>query len=459
MNDNELEFVLSPKYIDFCNTTKNVDIDILEGTTASGKTTVAAGIKFMRMVSESTKKQHIIASRTVGTAEKNIINSENGILDLQPGAKYCGNGDKDNKFPHIKFEGKIIYILGYDTKDKWENALGGQYGCVYIDEINTADIDFVREVLPRNDYLCATLNPDDPNLTVYSELINKSRPYKKYEKDVPDEIMKELLKVAPLKNARYWFFTFRDNASLTEEDIEKKKSVAPPGTKLYKNKIQGLRGKATGLVFNITAANIINEVEAKQHDFIHYSIGVDTSYSRKSHDKLTIEFIGITANRKCILLEEETYNNKDATTPFAPSDVIPKIVAFAEKCKVKWGFAPNIFIDSADSGTIEEARKFKRDVGCIYNFVPAWKKTKNVTRVQLEQSWLKTGDFLIVDTCTAYLEECDVYSYTEEGTLEDKNDHSIQGCQYAWLPHKKKIGNWEIIKQLIKDADDDKEAA
>lgn len=453
--NNDLEFVLSQKYIDFCNTIENVDVDVLEGTTASGKTTIAAGIKFMRMVSASNKKQHIIASRTVGTAEKNIINSENGITVLQPGAQYLGNGDKDNKFPHIKFEGKTIYVLGYDTKDKWENALGGQYGCVYIDEVNTADIDFVREILTRNDYLCVTLNPDDPKLPIYNELINRARPYKKYEKDVPNEIMQELLKVAPLKNARYWFFTFYDNAGLTEEQIEKKKSIAPPGTKLHKNKIQGLRGKATGLVFNVTSENIINEVEAKQYDFINFSIGVDTSYSRKTHDKLTMEFVGITANRKCILLEEEVYNNKDATVPFAPSDVIPKIVAFAEKCKIKWGFALNIYIDSADSGTIEEARKYKREVGCIYNFVGAWKKTKNVTRVQLEQSWLKTRDFLIVDTCTNYLEECDTYSYTEEGELEDGNDHSIQGGQYGWLPHKKKIGNWEVIKDLIKDADDE----
>lgn len=453
--NNNLEFVLSQKYIDFCNTIENVDVDVLEGTTASGKTTIAAGIKFMRMVSASNKKQHIIASRTVGTAEKNIINSENGITVLQPGGQYLGNGDKDNKFPHIKFEGKTIYVLGYDTKDKWENALGGQYGCVYIDEVNTADIEFVREILTRNDYLCVTLNPDDPKLPIYNELINRARPYKKYEKDVPNEIMQELLKVAPLKNARYWFFTFYDNAGLTEEQIEKKKSIAPPGTKLHKNKIQGLRGKATGLVFNVTSENIINEVEAKQYDFINFSIGVDTSYSRKTHDKLTMEFVGITANRKCILLEEEVYNNKDATVPFAPSDVIPKIVAFAEKCKIKWGFALNIYIDSADSGTIEEARKYKREVGCIYNFVGAWKKTKNVTRVQLEQSWLKTRDFLIVDTCTNYLEECDTYSYTEEGELEDGNDHSIQGGQYGWLPHKKKIGNWEVIKDLIKDADDE----
>ena len=191
---NNYDFPLSQKYIDYINTIKNVDVEFLEGQTASGKTTIAASVKFMRLVSESPKKIHIIASRTTGTAEKNIINQDNGILDLHKNAKYKGNGDSENKFPHIQFEGKIIYILGYDTKDKWENALGGQYGVVLIDEINTADIEFVREISSRNDYMIGSLNPDNPTLTIYSEFINHSRKYKKYENDVPITILEELKK-------------------------------------------------------------------------------------------------------------------------------------------------------------------------------------------------------------------------------------------------------------------------
>lgn len=454
-NEEKYDFILSQKYIDYVNTTKNVEVEFLEGQTASGKTTVAASVKFMRLVSESPKKLHIIASRTTGTAEKNLINQDNGILDLHKNAKYNGNGDKANKFPHILFEDKVIYILGYDTKDKWENALGGQYGIVLIDEINTADIEFVREISSRNDYMIGTLNPDDPNLPIYDEYVNCSRPYKKYENDVPEEIMKELNKCQSKKNWRYWFFTMDDNAALTEEEKEKKRRSIPEGTKIYKNKILGLRGKATGLVFDVNKKDIITEEEAKKMKFIRYSIGCDTSYSKKSHDKLTFEFVGITEDKKCVLLEEETYNNKEREVPFAPSDVIVKLVRFAEKCKVKWGFALNIFIDSADSGTISEAEKYKRETGCIYKFVGAWKKTKNLTRVQLQQSWFKTNDFLIVETCKVYIDECNTYSFTEDGKLEDRNDHSIQGCQYAWLPFKKMIGNWEVIKTLIQDADDD----
>lgn len=65
-----------------------------------------------------------------------------------------------------------------DNKKKWKKALGGQYGCLYIDEVNTADIDFVREASMRCDYLMATLNPDDPTLDVYKEYINCSRPFR-----------------------------------------------------------------------------------------------------------------------------------------------------------------------------------------------------------------------------------------------------------------------------------------
>lgn len=444
------KFPLSQKYIDFINTTKNVTADFLEGTTASGKTTVGAGVKFMRMVSASPKKLHIIASKTTGTAEKNIIQQDNGILDLHRNAKYYGNGDKDNKLPHIKFEGKIIYVLGYDNKDKWENVLGSQFGCVYIDEINTADIDFVREISTRNDYLMATLNPDDPSLPVYKEFVNRSRPYQKYAVDVPDEIMQELTE-EPVTGWRYWFFSFRDNLSLTEADIQRKMDAAPKGTKLYKNKILGLRGRATGLIFDLQKSSIITAEQAKQFQYVYYSIGCDTSYSKQSHDRLTFEAVGITADKKCILLMEETHNNRDKENPFAPSDVIPLLNQFAEKVKICFGFARTIYIDSADAGTIQEAQKFKSKTACIYDFVGAWKKAKIITRIQLQQSWMKTGDFLIVENCKDFIRECNTYSYDEKGQPEDGHDHSINGCQYAWLPYKRYIGNYQAIKEVISD--------
>ena len=448
------KFPLSQKYIDFINST-NATAEFLEGTTASGKTTVGAGVKFMLKVSASTKKLHVIAAKTTGKAEETIIQQDNGILDLHKNARYYGNGDKDYKLPHIKFEGKIIYILGYDNRDKWQMVLGAQFGCVFIDEINTADIEFVREMSTRNDYLMATLNPDNPNLPIYKEFVNRSRPYKKYENDIPKSIRAELTE-APVPGWRYWFFSFNDNLSLTAEDIEKKKAAAPKGTKLYKNKIEGERGKATGLVFpNFDSKKHVKPEEwalqfltndRKAERFIQFTSGLDTAYSQKSPDTFALTFSGITSDGKHIQLEERVYNNteraKHGLEPIAPSDLAPLYTKFLDECSDKWGLTRYGYVDSADQATLTELYKYKRQKGIIYTFTPAWKQLKIIDRIMLMSGWIQSGHWYILDNCLNTIQEFESYSWDEkqDNTPEDGNDHCINSNQYGWIPYKSKIG-------------------
>ena len=448
------KFPLSQKYIDFINST-NATAEFLEGTTASGKTTVGAGVKFMLKVSASTKKLHVIAAKTTGKAEETIIQQDNGILDLHKNARYYGNGDKDYKLPHIKFEGKIIYILGYDNRDKWQMVLGAQFGCVFIDEINTADIEFVREMSTRNDYLMATLNPDNPNLPIYKEFVNRSRPYKKYEADIPKSIRAELTET-PVPGWRYWFFSFNDNLSLTAEDIEKKKAAAPRGTKLYKNKIEGERGKATGLVFpNFDSKKHVKAEEwafqfltndRKAERFIQFTSGLDTAYSQKSPDTFALTFSGITSGGKHIQLEERVYNNtervKKGLDPIAPSDLAPLYTKFLDECTDKWGLTRYGYVDSADQATLTELYKYKRKKGVIYTFTPAWKQLKIIDRIMLMSGWIQSGHWFILDNCLNTIQEFESYSWDEkqDNTPEDGNDHCINSNQYGWIPYKSKIG-------------------
>lgn len=122
--------------------------------------------------------------------------------------EYNSGGKGQYSLPHIVFrtgaEDKIIYVLGYDNKARWKKALGGQYGCLYIDEINIADMEYVREAAMRCDYLLATLNPDDPNLPVYSEYINRSRPLPEYVDDAPTELLEMLSE--PAKPGWVWWY-------------------------------------------------------------------------------------------------------------------------------------------------------------------------------------------------------------------------------------------------------------
>lgn len=434
-----MQFPLSEKYIDFLSTVDNVRADILEGTTASGKTTVGA-VKFMRMVSRSNKKLHLIAARSVGIAEKNIIQQDNGIVSIFPNARYYGNGTKDYRIPHIKFEGKIIFVIGYDSKEKWQMVLGSQFGCIFIDEINIAHMDLVREVSTRNEYMLATLNPDDPALPIYKEFINRSRPYKKYENDIPISIKRELVE-KPVVGWKYWFFTFNDNASLTEEDIERKKASAPPGTKLYKNKIQGIRCRAEGLVFsNFTAKHIISMDVAKKKNFRRIVLGIDTSYSQKSADTIAMMLVGIGEDRRLYILDERIFNNAERQEPLAPSDVVREIVEYADFCRTRWDNFRDIYIDSADQATITETIKYKRQFGSIYNFIPAYKKTKILDRVNMQLGWIATFNFFVVNNCKEYIHELETYSWAENGIPEDGHDHCINAVQYGFLPYVGEIG-------------------
>lgn len=435
---------LSPKYKAFLRT--DAKAEFLEGTTAAGKTTVGA-VKFMFKVAQNPKKLHILSGLDLGTIEKNIISKDLGILEVFAGfVEYNSNGKGDITLPHLLYKPKkgvekVVLVLGYDNKKRWQKALGGQYGCLYIDEINIADMDYVREAVMRCDYLMATLNPDDPSLPVYKEYVNCSRPLPQYIDDTPRQILDEL-KEQSKPGWIHWFFSFKDNLGLPEEKKQQIINSVAPGTKQHKNKILGLRGRATGLIFNLEDKNIITENKAKELKFILFSVGVDTSYSQNSKDTFAFIFNGITQDKKLVTLAEEVYNNADLKVPLSPSMLPPLMVAFAERNREKWGFARDIFIDSADQATITECIKYKRENGCLYNFLPAWKKTKIIDRINLQSGWMAKCDFLIVDKCFHSINEYNAYSWKEDKfEPEDGNDHTINANQYAFLPYVGKIGD------------------
>ncbi len=423
-------------------------------TTAAGKTTVGL-FKFMLKVAESPKKLHILAAKDTGTAEKNIINKDLGIIDdFGQLVEYHGNGTKDDKIPHLLYHtskgDKVIYVLGYGDKQKWQKALGGQYGCLYIDEINTADIDFVRESAMRCDYLMATLNPDDPALPIYKEYINCSRPLPEWEQETPKEI-KDELKEEPKPNWVHWFFSFVHNLGLPKEKLDKIIANTPKGTKIWKNKIEGLRGKATGLVFSNfdrkrhvkTKAWLKKLLKDGKIKIKTITAGLDTSYSSESEDTIAMIYQIITEDRRVITVDEKIYSNADLTIPLAPSDTVRNFVDFLETNRKEWGFARDVFIDSADQATITELNKHKRLHGSAHNFIPAYKKTTIIDRILLQISWLQQDAYLVLEHCVNHISELERYSWKEDknNEPEDRNDHTINASQYAWLPYKMQIGD------------------
>lgn len=446
------KLILSPKYKAFFKC--KAPVEFLEGTTAAGKTTVGI-FKFILKCAESKKKMHILSGLDLGTIEKNIINKDLGIIDdFGALTEYNSNGKGQYSLPHIVLHtsggDKIIYVLGYDNKARWKKALGGQYGCLYIDEINIADMEYVREASMRCDYLMATLNPDDPNLPIYKEYINCSRPLPEWQNETPTEIL-NMLNEEPKSGWVHWFFSFEHNYGLSAEKIEQIKRNVPKGTKLYKNKILGLRGRATGLVFsNFERSRHVKSKEwAKQfltsehkaEKFVQFSAGLDTAYSQKSPDTIAMVFHGITDKGKCIQLDERVYNNAELQIPIAPSDTVRNFIDFLDRNSKEWGLARNVFVDNADQATITELNKYKRLNGCVYTFNNAWKKTLIIDRINLQLGWFAKDCYFVLEHCKHSINELETYSWCEDkdNTPEDKNNHTIDASCYSWLPYKSKI--------------------
>lgn len=452
------ELLLSDKYKAFLK--HDAPVEFMEGTTFSGKTTVGI-VKFMLKVADSPKKLHVLSGLDLGTIEKNIINKDLGVTDIFGDlTKYNASGKGQHSLPHIIYQTpageKVIYVLGYDNKTRWKKALGGQYGCVYIDEINIADMDYVREISMRCDYLLATLNPDDPNLPIYKEYINHSRPLTEYKADAPAEL-NNMLNEEPKPGWVHWFFSFEHNLGLTKEKLKQIITNVPKGTKLYKNKIQGLRGRATGLIFpNFSRNNNVRSIDwlkKRMADkdnplkFEIFSCGVDTAYSQESPDTIAFIYQGITNRGQLIILDEEVYNNASLEVPLAPSDIPPRLVAFLERNRKKWGFARDVFVDNADQATITELRKYKRQHGSVYNFLNAYKKVERIDRIHLQLGWLNVSDikteadYIVLDHCKEHIRELESYSWKEDKyEPEDRWDHTINASQYAFIPFRNKIG-------------------
>lgn len=443
--------LLSEKYKTFLRT--DAAVEFLEGTTFAGKTTVGV-IKFMFKVAASPKKLHILSGLDTGTIEKNIINKDLGIVDIFGDlVEYNPSGKAEHSMPHIAYTTnsgkKIIYILGYDNKARWKKALGGQYGCLYIDEINIADMEYVREAAMRCDYLMATLNPDSPSLPIYSEYINHARPLPEFDGDAPREL-RSMLNEEVKDGWLWWYFSFDHNAALTPEKKAKIIANVPPGTKLYKNKILGLRGRATGLVFFnfdhknhlVSREELKRKLEKGELKFVAFSAGLDTAYSTKSPDTIAMTFMGVTDNRQVIYLDEKVYNNANLETPIAPSDTAVNFIDFLDRNGREWGVARNVFIDCADQATITELKKYKRKRPCVYIFNDSYKKVTVIDRINFMLGWLHSGHYLICKDCKEHIKELESYSWKEDkdNEPEDANDHTINASQYAWIPYRKQIG-------------------
>ena len=455
--------------------------DILEGTTGGGKT-VAAECKFIKRICMSNARNHLLCCQNLQKTEQNVISGKTGIVAMFTDeygnelVSYYPNGYKEVKAPHLRVKyhdfDQIIYFISYSDSKKADVVRSGRYGCTFIDEINKVKgtnmeevADFVVEALQRSDdYIVATLNPDDPDLPLYSELINKARPIEKYKHKGPKEI-RNLLTSEEDPEYKWWFFDFYDNPSMTEERIERIKKGCKGNKRQYDSLVRGLRGKTESLAFPyfddeqqvLTTNDILhrlNDKELKERQanikWKHLYCGVDTAFSPNTGDLIVFEFVGITTHGDVYVLDEFSFNNKDATCEEEMMDGIDvakalvgykengkEIAGFLSKNFKKWGYPEFTFIDEADASTYTSIRKLLKKYNLPYKVSKSSKKSFSLeSRLSKVNELVNHKKYWICDKCPVHIHEMNVMTVdkTNPKKVEDINNHSFDAICYAITP-------------------------
>ena len=229
-----------------------------EGVTNSSKSFIF-GIAFILRIMETpaTHTQFFLGGKTLPVLEKMFMQNPDSFYNIfKPICTYTNAGQGGAKII-VDMQGvkpnKIIYLAGYDNKKRWSDILGLTIYGFNIEEINIADNDFVSELFIRvfrnGGFLYATSNGGDPDTPVYVNHLNKGRPTAKWEHQVPKETMEELNRSEASEDFVYYFFTFDDNPTMSEEDRRKLIANTPKDSYQWLTKIIGIRGIREGVIY------------------------------------------------------------------------------------------------------------------------------------------------------------------------------------------------------------------
>lgn len=417
-------------------------VHIHEGTVRSSKTTVAI-IEFFEAVQKSDEVLHLIAAADLDAIRENILKVKYGLMDQF--SEWCSLR-KDYiggyyvvvrcDYPGKPAQKKIL-LANYSDASKWEKILGKTFGVIFIDEVNTADEQFVDECFARQ-VSCDeplqiwTLNGDTPDLWVYTKYINHARIYG----NAPMSIRKDMDRTPKVKGWWYQHWTMEDNPIMTPEKIERAKSIYPVGSYYYTIKILGERGSAGEKIYQAYMDDTLIK-PLKTESYMYFGLGVDIGATRACN---SFTLIGITADySKVGVIDKMTFEQcgyKEKTQ---------RLKEFVYKWRDKYVVPDYIAVDSAEQNYIADLRMdFKREN--LPPVIPSYKATIK-QRIDMNVVLLAKQRIEFNDT----EEGREVYrafqsAKWEDGKTglvrEDKNERIndiLDSLEYAQTRHMKKI--------------------
>lgn len=295
---------------------------ICDGTIRSGKTSVMS-IAFILWAMNSFKnKTFIIASKSVTSAERNIIKPLMEIIYLHREFDISyfrsTNTLKIARGENVQY----FYVFGGKDEASYQTVQGVTAAGAFLDEVVLMPESFVNQVLARcsvpNSKFWFSCNPEGPDHWFYKEWIQKHLE----------------------KNCKYLHFTMEDNPSLDTKIIARYEQMY--SGVFYQRYILGQWVQAEGVIYEKFASNteryLIDEVPS---DLIFVNVGIDFGGNKSA---TTFVATGFTPMLKQVIVLDAVRITKH----LSPEQLDAEFVAFAKDVFAKYNKAFNSRCDNAE---------------------------------------------------------------------------------------------------------------
>jgi len=342
------------------------DAVIADGAIRSGKTIAEALAFLLWSMSEFNGANFIIASKSVGAANRNIIRPLQQIkyirehfdikYSISKGYMTVERGKKINYY----------YVFGGMNERSQDVVQGGTMSGAFIDEAALMPRSFVEQCVARcsveNALIWFNCNPLNPAHWFKQEWIDK---------------VKE-------KHVKYLHFTMDDNPSLT--DRVKQRYINQNTGVFYKRNILGLWVAAEGVIYEDFANNpeqyIIDEVPSTwKLDYI--DVGIDFG-GTKSTTSFVLKGVYNGMRDLVILRDDELVG--DYTT----DELGLKYQEFEKKVQDEFGYYFNTYCDNAEPVLIRSLKNYAR-----MSAIKKAAKTSIFGRIKFTTTMIKTHHFWI----------------------------------------------------------------
>lgn len=402
------KFAVSPKKYLIC-----------DGAVRSGKT-LNMTISFLMWSMENFNETYFaICSKTIQSAERNILRPLQSVEGLPYKMSYSYN----NRMLTVTCGKKKNYYYLFGGKDEKSYMIiqGVTLAGLLMDEVALMPKSFVDQALTRiitfdNAKVYYSCNPSHPSHWFYQE---------------------KILGHEKKEDTEYLHFLLQDNPILSEDEI--KQAEASFSGVFYDRYIRGLWVASDGLIYRPFAEDPTSHYIHRENvsNIRYINIGHDIGGHKSQHAYVATGFSRDFS--KIVVLQSWSLDASETSV----DDISNYLGRFIDDIKMRYGFVDAVYVDSAEQAIIhtERTRLAEKNVP-IRNSI----KNEILERIRCENLMFSTGKIKIVEEDNAPLIDGLKNAVWDETKQEDirlddgtSNIDVLDAFEYSFEPYIKQI--------------------